>query len=632
MSVNDDVLDATIGHSVDLTRLESNLGAKVTKELKALEKSLTKALSNSDIDVGNSVLQRKRMAALLAQTKKTISDSYKAIAEMQDNNLATLAKVSEGQAVDIINTSMKASVVSMGMSEQTLGAIASNTLIEGAPSREWWSGQKVGLQKSFKNTIRQSMLAGETTSQIVAKVRGTKALGYKDGIMQSARSKAQALVRTSVQTVANEARMRTYAQNDDIVKGVQWVATLDGRTSSLCQQLDGKRWDTNKQPINHSMSWQGPTAHWNCRSTQIAILKSWEELDSKKKFNEVPESTRASMDGQVAAGQNYEQWLETKDIDFQKEVLGAKKWDLWRKGKLVPKDLVDQSSNPLSLKAIEEKVNAIVPTHTPPTSNEINDLAIPYKKLREEINIEQDKLHDVWHEQNRLNKIPNLDNAIYQANLDQERIIEAKMAKLRSKERKLRNEARSEAKKMIKLPKKFRASSPYIGKIPAEAAAEVEDSLDFLTSVLHKKVNPRVKTSLIPKNKEQRAHYSFAKETIYLAKNESVSTIIHEVIHDLENRYPRVLEKTEAFLKKRAGNQKPQKLSKLTGDKRYRANEIAYEDKFQKLGGSHYEGKIYKGATELLSMGAERLYENPLLFAQQDPEYFDFVMEVFHGL
>ncbi len=632
MSVNDDVLDSTIGHSVDLTRLESNLGSKVIKELKTLEKSLTKALSNSDIDVGNSVLKRKRMAALLAQTKKTISDSYKAIAEMQDNNLATLAKVSEGQAVDIINTSMKASVVSMGMSEQTLGSIASNTLIEGAPSREWWSGQKVGLQKSFKNTIRQSMLAGETTSQIVAKVRGTKALGYKDGIMQSARSKAQALVRTSVQTVANEARMRTYAQNDDIVKGVQWVATLDGRTSSLCQQLDGKRWDTNKQPINHSMSWQGPTAHWNCRSTQIAILKSWEELGSKKKFNEVPESTRASMDGQVAAGKNYEQWLETKDIDFQKEVLGAKKWDLWRKGKLVPKDLVDQSSNPLSLKAIEEKVNAIVPTHTPPTSKEINDLAIPYKKLREEINIEQDKLHDVWHEQNRLNKIPNLDNAIYQANIDQERIIEAKMAKLRSKERKLEREAVSESRNMIKLPQELRASNPYIGKIPAEAAVEVEESLDFLTSVLHKKVNPRVKTSLIPKNKQQRAHYSFDKETIYLAKNESVSTIIHEVIHDLENRYPRVLEKTEAFLKKRAGNQKPQKLSKLTGDKRYKANEIAYEDKFKKLGGSHYEGKIYKGATELLSMGAERLYHDPLRFAREDPEFFDFVMEIFHGL
>jgi hypothetical protein len=79
-------------------------------------------------------------------------------------------------------------------------------------------------------------------------------------------------------------------------------------------------------------------------------------LGAKRKFKEIPESTRATMDGQVSSKTGYEQWLKSKDEDFQKEVLGLGKWELWKKGKIGFKDLVDQSGNPVGLQVLKDKL------------------------------------------------------------------------------------------------------------------------------------------------------------------------------------------------------------------------------------------------------------------------------------
>ena len=374
-TVNDKVLDAITGHSVDLTRLEASLQAGVLKQLKVLEKDLIKKLKNASLEANSIPLQRKRMQVLLSQTKKTIKEAYVKIDAKEATNLTSVAGIAETQAVAAINGSIKAQVLSVGMSDQMLGSIASNTLIQGAPSREWWLGQATSLQSGFKNIIRQSMLSGETTSNIVNLVRGTEALRFKDGLMQTARNKAEALVRTSVQVVANEARMSTYESNRDVVKYIEWVSTLDSRTSSTCQSLDGSKWTVGTfEPVgSNKQTFPGPTAHWNCRSTQVPVLKSWEELGSKRKFSEVPESTRSSMDGQVSSKISYEDWLKTKGEEFQKEVLGPGKFELWKAKKIGFKDLTNAMGNPLNVAQLKLKYGEI-PKPAKPAKVEILNL------------------------------------------------------------------------------------------------------------------------------------------------------------------------------------------------------------------------------------------------------------------
>jgi len=87
----------------------------------------------------------------------------------------------------------------------------------------------------------------------------------------------------------------------------------------------------------------------------------------------------------------------------------------------------------------------------------------------------------------------------------------------------------------------------------------------------------------------------------------------------------------------RQGEQ-PQRLRDLLRDKRYGQNEIAIEDEFAARGGSPYSGKFYgrslgkAQATEVLTQGIERLYDDPRGFAAQDPDYFNFLVKTLGAL
>ena len=358
-TVNEQILDELTGHSVDLMRVDAYMRERVITELRKLQRELTSKLEQADLPgYTRTSYQRKRTRELLKQTEETISNYYRQIAAIHAGMLDDVAGIAEVQVVSAINAGVSASVASVAMSESQLVAIAKNTLIQGAPSAEWWGRQGAYLQMQFEDKVRSGLMQGLTTGQIVQSIRGTRANQYRDGIMQASKRSAENLVRTSVQAVANEARMQTYDDNDDIIKAIEWVSTLDSRTSDICRALDGLTWKPGTmKPIGHNKKFPGPTAHWNCRSNQTPVLKSWDELGIRtKKAKAIPESTRASMDGQVPESLKYEDWLKTKPKEFQVKVLGPGKYELWKSGKLGFRDMVDQSGNALPLEVLKAKL------------------------------------------------------------------------------------------------------------------------------------------------------------------------------------------------------------------------------------------------------------------------------------
>jgi len=106
--------------------------------------------------------------------------------------------------------------------------------------------------------------------------------------------------------------------NEDVLAGVQWVSTLDDRTMPICQNRDGMTYELNGGPR--------PPAHPNCRSTAIPITRSWEELGQDG--DEIPEGTRASMDGQVPRSVSFYEWLKKQPESVQREALGPRRFAL----------------------------------------------------------------------------------------------------------------------------------------------------------------------------------------------------------------------------------------------------------------------------------------------------------------
>lgn len=358
-------------HAVDIARFEAHLHTKTLQSLKDLEASLVEDLNR--LDPTATTQQRRRLEALQRATRANIAEAYSGIKREHRRDLIQLAETVGDGTVDTVNKAAKVSLLNVGLPAESLKALADDATVQGAPAREWWSRQAGSMQQRFTDQVREGTLRGEPLSQIVSRVRGNREFDFKDGVMEVSRREAEALVRTSVQSIANAARLEVLQANPDAIKGWQALAVLDARTTELCQARSGFAWNQDGTPMtpDTTIDFPGPPPwHFNCRTVLIPVTFSWEELAQnkdlgkqvQKEVNALPKSTQASMDGQVAEDLNYEGWLKTKPEAFQKDVLGDAKWQLWQEGKLSLRDMIDQKGRPLTILELKDRLVGPPPT------------------------------------------------------------------------------------------------------------------------------------------------------------------------------------------------------------------------------------------------------------------------------
>lgn len=366
-NLSDKISNEITTHTVDLMRVAEDLRETLLQDFERLESELISELQDA---AGKTDFTIARLRALLQQTQGTIQTAYDGIDTDTGSALEKLAKLASRAALEAVNTSIGAEILTVAMSARQLETIASDTLIFGAKSADWWAQQSATLVAKFSREMRDGQFRGESIDELVRRVRGTKAMAYKDGIMQVTRAQGEALVRTSVIHVSNAARMETFSRNQDVIKGLQWVATLDNRTCEICAALDGLQWEYPEKgddqadyvPIDHEQAFPGSTAHWSCRCIQSPVTFSWKELAAAHGnsnmaaiADQVPEGTRASMDGQVSESLTFSEWLAKQNDDLQDEILGAGKAEMWRQGKIKISDLTDTKNDPLTLEDLQKK-------------------------------------------------------------------------------------------------------------------------------------------------------------------------------------------------------------------------------------------------------------------------------------
>jgi SPP1 gp7 family putative phage head morphogenesis protein len=354
ITVNDTLIDLYVERAIDLLRLEAGTRNKVFALLSDLEKEIINAIAAIDPSEPKRVTyRRERLKKLLAIVHASVQASYRGINSMLAQEIRDIIDLEASWTGRTINATVKIDFFDYALTPNQVTVLASDVLIQGAPTKEWWSRQASGVVARFADEMRRGVALGEANEKLVQRVRGT---ATTRGLMDISRSAAERLVRSSVQTAANVAREAMYAQNDDLMTALQWHSTLDLRTSHWCIVRDGLKYQPKShKPIGHSVPWlEGPgKLHWCCRSTSVPVLKSWRELGIDE--DEMPETTRASMNGQVSAKTTFEDWLRRRTSEQQDEVLGAGKADLWRSGKITFRDLLDQNGRPLTTQELRAK-------------------------------------------------------------------------------------------------------------------------------------------------------------------------------------------------------------------------------------------------------------------------------------
>lgn len=122
-----------------------------------------------------------------------------------------------------------------------------------------------------------------------------------------------------------------------------------------------------------------------------------------------------------------------------------------------------------------------------------------------------------------------------------------------------------------------------------------------------------------------RAHHT--RGAIHVSRNETIATVIHELAHELEQSSG-AQARIREFFERRTQGDEWESLRTLTG-KAYRQDEVTKRDRWL----HPYMGKYYptEGITELISMGVEYLYRDPIGFSRDDPEMFDFIYDLVRG-
>lgn len=343
MNSSSQLRDIQIAHQIAVQRYGAGISRQIVKLLNSADDDLTATIAKRlalidqrGFDIGPA--STKRLEDMLFELRVLNAGVYSRVGKELEKELTSFAQYEMEYQAKAMERAVPLVLAAKIPPASFLKAIVTERPFQGVLLKDWVSGMASARIDRISQAIKIGLVESETLDKIVRRIRGSAVLKFADGILNISRRSAQTMVRTAVNHVSTQAREETYSANSDLISGVQWVSTLDGRTSPVCRARDGKIFEPDKGPR--------PPAHHGCRSTTIPILKSWQELGIDA--NEATPGIRASMDGAVPADTTYGDFLKRKGAAFQDDVMGKAKAEAFRKG--LPLDgFVDASGKEYNL-------------------------------------------------------------------------------------------------------------------------------------------------------------------------------------------------------------------------------------------------------------------------------------------
>jgi SPP1 gp7 family putative phage head morphogenesis protein len=319
---------------IDLSRLDVGTQKKVIAILNKMTSELKAQLSGSLTEWG-----KTRVNKLLADAGVIIEQYHGKAANVAydiTNKLGTIASVSAQSTL----SSMVPVALSVSLPTETyLKTLAGKAIIQGAIQAKWWKEQERKTIFNFEAQVRQGLAAGETNQQIINRVVGVTDLSKRQ---------AATLVSTSIQTVANDARMETFKQNEELLSGYKYSSALDSKTCIRCGSLDGKFWKVGDLGIVK------PVIHFSCRCQLLPITKTYAELGFPE-LNEPLPGKRASSNGLQPDTIKFPEFLKNQSNAFIEENLGKTRADMYLNGKITLRDLLDGNNKVLTIEQLHKK-------------------------------------------------------------------------------------------------------------------------------------------------------------------------------------------------------------------------------------------------------------------------------------
>lgn len=246
---------------IRLLRVSEEITQEILAFLEKVDSDLAEQLAQRLVNIKTrGVLPKtytnKRLLQLYKYVHKAIQSQSKDMYTILSTKLIDIANNEIGFQVKDITEALPIAVDVVTPPKAMLSAVVTTNPLQGKVLKDWVAGWAEGKEVRVLEEIRKGIVEGQTAETIVTRIRGTQRANFADGILSISGRGAKSLVRTTVNGVSTAARELLYTNNKDIVKGVQWVSTLDSRTSPICRSRDGKVYPVDSGPR--------PPAHFSC--------------------------------------------------------------------------------------------------------------------------------------------------------------------------------------------------------------------------------------------------------------------------------------------------------------------------------------------------------------------------------
>lgn len=328
----------------------------------------------------NTPKEVERLNALLRAVSALRSPAWAEATDILEEELSDLAYQEPIVLQGLLQTVAPVVMQTVMPSSRLLRSLATSRPFDGRILRDWAATMEAEDIRRIHAAVQVGLVSGESMSRITSRVLGGGDVTGADGVTALTRRQVQAITRTAVQHVANNARDAFMRENADIVETEVFVATLDARTTPVCRANDGKRFPLGRGPR--------PPLHWQCRSLRVAALdgevlgqRPFKASTTRQLLNEfasanklgklgsrddIPRGMKGAFDsfarkrireltGRVPGQTTYQQWLERQSREFQEDTLGVTKAKLFRNGELKLDKFVAEDGTELTLAQLAGK-------------------------------------------------------------------------------------------------------------------------------------------------------------------------------------------------------------------------------------------------------------------------------------
>lgn len=317
MASREFMADATTRNAIFLQRKAGGDVNAVVQLIDALERTMLGAVATGYSSI--------RQQALALEIASMAAESYQEIGALIAKQAQETAEYMVEFEAKLLAAGAKAATIAQpALNQGAVMAATFNARPGVAPITIQRAISAYGEQKAAeaRTIITDAVLANKTRHEATADLSAALRVGKRQ---------AEVLVRTSMNSAAQTGRLATLAANSELLRGYEWVAKLDARTTLVCAGRDGEIYPLGGGPV--------PPAHYGCRSQIVPAL--------------LPEFNRADLTG-APPEQTYGAWLKGQSASFQDEVLGKQRADLFRDGGLAINRFTNDAGRTYTLEELRE--------------------------------------------------------------------------------------------------------------------------------------------------------------------------------------------------------------------------------------------------------------------------------------